>query len=150
MIKYNSRRDLLTLIMFSLGIIASLAVVVLGLIITVSVADMMSKILAMTCIGLAGAAVASLIANLVRTDYLFFDNFFQIRGGLSKKQLSYKQIYALQKSKKMFCLNALAKDKFEILYRGEGPRIFISPENEEAFIKELKKHCKNLQIRPLE
>lgn len=150
MIKYNSRRDLLTLIMFSLGIIASLAVVVIGLIITVAVADMMSKILAMTCIGLAGAAVASLTANLVRTDYLFFDNFFQIRGGLSKKQLSYKQIYALQKSKKIFCLNALAKDKFEILYRGEGPRIFISPENEEAFIKELKKHCKNLQIRPLE
>ena len=150
MIKYNSRRDLLTLIMFSLGIIASLAVVVIGLIITVAVPDMMSKILAMTCIGLAGAAVASLTANLVRTDYLFFDNFFQIRGGLSKKQLSYKQIYALQKSKKMFCLNALAKDKFEILYRGEGPRIFISPENEEAFIKELKKHCKNLQIRPLE
>lgn len=150
MIKYNSRRDLLTLIMFSLGIIASLAVVVLGLIITVAVPDMMSKILAMTCIGLAGAAVASLTANLVRTDYLFFDNFFQIRGGLSKKQLSYKQIYALQKSKKMFCLNALAKDKFEILYRGERPRIFISPENEEAFVKELKKHCKNLQIRPLE
>lgn len=150
MVKYNSRRDFLTLLLFSLGVIISLVVVVFGLIITVSSVDMFSKLLAMTCIGLAGAAVASLIANLIRTDYVFYDNFFQVRGGMAKKQLTYKQIYALKKSKRIFCLNALAVNKLEILYRGEGPRIFISPENEELFIKELKKHCKNLQIRQMD
>ena len=97
--------------------------------------------------GIAIAFFGALICNLIRTTYTFFDDVFEVAGGFSKKHLTYKQIYALQRTKKIFCLNALAREKFEVIYRGEGPRVFISPENEVVFLKELKKHCKNLQIR---
>ena len=109
--------------------------------------DFFTMLLGMIIMGIAIAFIASLFCNFIRTTYTFYDDAFEVAGGFNKKHFSYKQIYALQRTKKIFCLNALAREKFEIIYRGEGPRVYISPENEDLFLKELKKHCKNLQIR---
>ena len=150
MLKFKSRKDAPTIILFILGILLSLFVMGSGLLVTFLYDDGMSKILAIMFIGISGAALAALICNVVRTEYTLYDDIFEVTGGFSKKQFVYKQIYALQRTKKIFCLNSLAREKFEILYRGDGPRVYISPENEEVFLKELKKHCKNLQIRDYE
>lgn len=147
MLKFKSRKDAPTVILFIVGILLALFVMGSGLLITILYEDAMSKILAIFFIGIAGAALAALVCNVVRTEYTLYDDILEITGGFSKKQLVYKQIYALQRTKKIFCLNSLARKKFEVIYRGDGPRLFISPENEEVFLKELKKHCKNLQIR---
>ncbi len=145
---FKSRRDVFTTILFLIGIILCFIVLFFSIIIAITqTSDMFAMVVAVMCVGIAGLGLASIGCNLVRTDYTFFEDCFQVRGGFAKKQFSYKQIYALQRCKKLFCLNALAREKFEIIYRGEGPRVYISPENEELFIKELKKYCKNLQIR---
>lgn len=147
MITFKSKRDVFTTILFLVGILLSFFILFSAILLVTTQEEIFSQILAMFCVGIAGLALASIGANLIRTDYTLFDDVFQVRGGFAKKQLIYKQIYALQRTKKIFCLNSLARNKLEVLYRGEGPRIYISPEKEELFIKELKKHCKNLQIR---
>ena len=150
MMKFKSRKDAPTVILFIVGMLLSLFVMGSGMLAMLLYADGMTKVLAIMFIGIAGAALAALVCNVVRTEYTFYDDAFEITGGFSRKHLVYKQIYALQRTKKIFCLNSLAREKFEVLYRGDGPRLFISPENEQVFLKELKKHCKNLQIRDYE
>lgn len=147
MLKFKSRKDAPTIILFILGILLSAFGVLGGLFITYLFSDGITIIMALLFVGISGAALAALICNIARTEYTFYDDVFEVTGGFSRKQFVYKQIYALQRTKKIFCLNALAREKFEILYRGDGPKVFISPKNEEIFLKELKKHCKNLQIR---
>lgn len=150
MMKFKSRKDAPTVILFIVGMLLSLFVMGSGMLAMFLYEDGMTKVLAIMFIGIAGAALAALVCNVVRTEYTFYDDAFEITGGFSRKHLVYKQIYALQRTKKIFCLNSLAREKFEVLYRGDGPRLFISPENEQVFLKELKKHCKNLQIRDYE
>lgn len=150
MMKFKSRKDAPTVILFIVGMLLSLFVMGSGMIAMLLYEDGMTKVLAIMFIGIAGAALAALVCNVVRTEYTFYDDAFEITGGFSRKHLVYKQIYALQRTKKIFCLNSLAREKFEVLYRGDGPRLYISPENEQVFLKELKKHCKNLQIRDYE
>lgn len=150
MMKFKSRKDAPTVILFIVGMLLSLFVMGSGMIAMFLYEDGMTKVLAIMFIGIAGAALAALVCNVVRTEYTFYDDAFEITGGFSRKHLVYKQIYALQRTKKIFCLNSLAREKFEVLYRGDGPRLYISPENEQVFLKELKKHCKNLQIRDYE
>lgn len=150
MMKFKSRKDAPTVILFIVGMLLSLFVMGSGMLAMLLYDDGMTKVLAIMFIGIAGAALAALVCNVVRTEYTFYDDAFEITGGFSRKHLVYKQIYALQRTKKIFCLNSLAREKFEVLYRGDGPRLFISPENEQVFLKELKKHCKNLQIRDYE
>jgi hypothetical protein len=147
MLKFKSRKDAPTIILFILGILLSTFGVLGGLFITYLFSDGITIIMALLFVGISGAALAALVCNAVRTEYTFYDDIFEVTGGFSRKQFVYKQIYALQRTKKIFCLNALAREKFEIIYRGDGPKVYISPENEEVFLKELKKHCKNLQIR---
>lgn len=150
MMKFKSRKDAPTVILFIVGMLLSLFVMGSGMLAMLLYEDGMTKVLAIMFIGIAGAALAALVCNVVRTEYTFYDDAFEITGGFSRKHLVYKQIYALQRTKKIFCLNSLAREKFEVLYRGDGPRLYISPENEQVFLKELKKHCKNLQIRDYE
>ncbi len=150
MMKFKSRKDAPTVILFIVGMLLALFVMGSGMLAMLLYEDGMTKVLAIMFIGIAGAALAALVCNVVRTEYTFYDDAFEITGGFSRKHLVYKQIYALQRTKKIFCLNSLAREKFEVLYRGDGPRLFISPENEQVFLKELKKHCKNLQIRDYE
>jgi len=103
MLKFNSRRDAFTIILFILGLILSVGVCVGGFFISTSSEDFVSKLLAMILMGVALAFFAALICNLIRTSYTFYEDAFEVAGGFRKKQLSYKQIYALQRSKRIRC-----------------------------------------------
>ena len=150
MIKYKSRKDAFTITLYIVGILLSLTSVLLGLLITYLYDDFTIKIMSLMFIGITGAFLAALVCNVTMTEYTLFDDVFEVKGGFSRKHVTYKQIYALQRTKKIFCFNALAREKLEVIYRGEGKKIYISPKEEASFIKELKKHCKNLQIRDYE
>lgn len=150
MLKYKSRKDFFTVSLYILGMLLSLGAIGGGLILSASNNDATTKIFAFMLVGIAGATLAALVCNAVRTEYTLYDDVLEITGGFGRNHITYKQIYALQRTKKIFCFNALAREKFEVIYRNSEKRIYISPENEAVFIKELKKHCKNLQIRDYE
>ena len=147
MIRYKSRRDVFTMTLYIVGILASIFIIVLSLIAAFVYNDAMSSFMLLMGIGIVGAFLAALLCNLFTTEYRLFDDVLEVKGGFSRKHVTYKQIYALQRTKKIFCFNALAREKLEVIYRGEGKRIYISPKDEASFIKDLKKYCKNLQIR---
>lgn len=147
MIRYKSRRDVFTMTLYIVGILASIFIIVLSLIAAFVYDDAMSSFMLLMGIGIVGAFLAALLCNLFTTEYRLFDDVLEVKGGFSRKHVTYKQIYALQRTKKIFCFNALAREKLEVIYRGEGKRIYISPKDEALFIKDLKKYCKNLQIR---
>ena len=147
MIRYKSRRDVFTMTLYILGILTSIFIIVLSLIAAYVYDDGMTSIMLLMTIGIVGAFLAALLCNLFTTEYRLYDDVLEVKGGFSRKHVTYKQIYALQRTKKIFCFNALAREKLEVIYRGEGKRIYISTNDEASFIKDLKRYCKNLQIR---
>ena len=106
MIKYKSRKDAFTITLYIVGILLSLTSVLLGLLITYLYDDFTIKIMSLMFIGITGAFLAALVCNVTMTEYTLFDDVFEVKGGFSRKHVTYKQIYALQRTKKIFCFRS--------------------------------------------
>ena len=91
MIRYKSRRDAFTIILYSVGILLSLVLVLLGLLITYLYDDYTIKIMSLMFIGITGAFLAALVCNVTMTEYTLFDDVLEVKGSF----IFWRNIYFL-------------------------------------------------------
>ena len=77
-------------------------------------------------------------------EYILYDEYLFVRGGLFRSRIPYGQITSIQETKNVFFGYRIlsSKDALEIYYKtGLLGSVIISPENKDQFIEELRKRC---------
>lgn len=94
----------------------------------------------------------ALLFALIKTEYVFDENGVTFVAGIFKTKIPYTKIFVIKENRKFLAMYCLATQKLQITYKDDGNKskpwghIHATPIDNEEFIKELRKHCKNLKV----
>jgi hypothetical protein len=93
-----------------------------------------------------------LLYGTLTTRYIFGDKTLVLKSGMLKSEFEYANIFVIKDSKRFFAMYSLSMERLELTIKDPGAsnkpwmHYFVSPVDKDAFIAELRKHCKHLKV----
>lgn len=149
---HKTKRDLPTFFIYFAIVCIALLVVIIGIRTFRTAESLYSYIEGVFFIVIGIFAPTILMIAIIKTDYTFTDECLVLRFGLLKTTIDYIDIYVIKDSRRFFSMFCLATDKLEITVKDKDAKnkpwnhYYVSPIDKDAFIIDLKKHCKNLKV----
>lgn len=94
----------------------------------------------------------ALIYAMLTTAYTFEEDCLQLKSGIFATKIKYSNIFVIKDSRRFFALFSMSTKRLEITHKDVANKsnpwahAYVSPTDADAFIKELKKHCKSLKV----
>ena len=154
MVKIKSRKDIGTIFIYLIIVAVGAIVFLYGMLGLVS--EETTKIGDYISSGfwafLGVVTPLAILFALLKTEYVFDEDGVTFVAGIFKTKIPYSRIFVIKENRKFLAMYCLATQKLQITFKDEGNKskpwghIHVSPTSNEEFIKELKKHCKNLKV----
>jgi hypothetical protein len=89
-----------------------------------------------------------IICIYLTTNYTLNENNLYCRSFIFTKRISYENIQRIEQNRKLFAgLKLSLASKGMVIYYNKGSELFITPENEEEFIEDLRFKNHSIEIR---
>ena len=114
-----------------------------------SIGNFFMLLLIALCIFLCGLFLYKVIYGLIKTTYSFEDDKLVIRVGNEITDIKLNRVMNLESTKRLIVTGAYTLEKLKITYiEGNSKETkFVSPDNKEEFINQLKIHCKSMKVK---
>lgn len=148
----KSRKDALTLSIYFDITILGMLVIFIGINRFINATGWYTYIEGIFFIAIGFFTPTLLLYGTFTTRYIFGDKTLVLKSGILKSEFEYANIFVLKDCRRFFAMYSLARDRFELTIKDPGAsnkpwmHYYVSPVDKDAFIAELRKHCKHLKV----